>query len=235
MPFAKLFTIAAILALGFSVTSATPFTPTAEHQPGYPHSINNPTPTATTPVYATSTSDKYFRLKTMVRSNQPREATRRFDEAYVWNYHTGAAQADLVIGAPRVFNSSAATGGAIFTLVNGTTLGWEIYYYNSEVSNPDSYVIPVGIPSQSYVGWTSLVVSPGGYNAITSSFNEPTGFLEMKYFTSIPGFRVCDWSHGVPQVFAMVYPDQPSVNGYYNHTISSCADVDLVREFLTFP
>lgn len=258
MPFAKISSAAALFTL-LSLASATPYPTNISCSSGTDYNNHNSTVTSiksvsiatvtssrtassstTSAPVATSTSDKYFRLKTAVRPHQPLNAAKRFNHAYIWHYHTGAAMGDWVITPnPEGYkNTSASQGGPIYTMVNETKLAWDIEYYYAGIANPDSpeYQLGVGVSYfPPYSGWAPLSAGPE-FEPVPVSFNKTTGFMEAQFsgVDHLAGFRVCDWSHGWPQVFALGIKDDPA-SSYFATTISTCADVDIVREFITFP
>jgi len=226
MPLSTITNAVALLALNTVLVASSPLAACAS-QIDNNQDLNlrgcNNDQLATTPP---STSDRFFRLKTVVHPNEPESATKRFNNEYVNVYHTGAGEGDLVLG-----------GGSVFS-IRDNKLVWT-FFYGQPGEHSNDQQIPVNVVYEPYAGWEPVHASPRAENDgdVTSFFDPTNETLNMRWDAGpLYGFRVCDWWHGVPQVFANAAPEKPSPNnGYFNTTITTCADVDLVREFLNDP
>lgn len=102
------------------------------------------------------------------------------------------------------FGSSMPKGSSGFW-INGTGLQW-----TSELDHKPS----------------SLGNAFGGWFGESSSFSLSLApSMVLGWRTNADEILVCDWWHGVPQLFFRI-------NGYYDKAPCSCADVDLCPEYL---
>ncbi|KAJ5238803.1 hypothetical protein N7468_003422 [Penicillium chermesinum] len=140
-------------------------------------------------------SQKEFKLKSTGAT------LSQHDNLYLTAYHTGAGTNDAV------FQSNATVASNFF--LNGT---------NAFADLKTQY--PWGIEIQSdtnYAAWDSVTINAG---TGSDGFSVKGGELVWSEADGFGGWLICDWNHGVPQLF---YLDR-----YYDDKIpSSCSKASL--------
>lgn len=153
-----------------------------------------------------------FLIKTCLQPNQTSSSNvSRFEDLYLTSYHTGAGLNDAVLtanastGIHAFFNTSSVAP----TANNSASLEF--------VGGAFPYAFVPTIPT--YAGWGFVEINAGNTGAWVDK-----GSLRW----TLQGFEdwmVCDWWHGVPQLFAKV--------GYLNVSVpEGCATVALEKEYI---
>ncbi|USW56682.1 hypothetical protein Slin15195_G100010 [Septoria linicola] len=163
---------------------------------------------------ALNTTSPQFQIQTQFLPASLGQA--QYNNLWLSTYHTGAGLNDVVFqtaqdGASKAFlNSTNVTGSDNLLFDLGNTFAWGL----------------VMVPNaQFYSAWQPVEIHAGasGSNADVSGFFVNSTGLQWNS-TSFGGWMVCDWWHGVPQLFFRI--------SYYVKTAypapSSCADVYLV-------
>ncbi|MCJ1260598.1 hypothetical protein MMC22_000460 [Lobaria immixta] len=119
---------------------------------------------------------------------------------YLTAYHIGAGENDAVL---------AGKGSAIKGFLNDTTLQFDL---GTEFPWYLEFVF------EAYTEWSSVRVSVG---PPTEDFAIKGNKLVWNGY-GFNGWLVCDWYHGVPQLFWKT--------SQFNETTANCASVDLVTE-----
>jgi len=152
-----------------------------------------------TAVSAAFNTSQEFHLIT--RLLKPRYKRYRFDDTYIYSYHTGAGFSDACAG-PLLTNGNGiaflnTSGHVIFDLGDNVPNGLTLEYVNT------------------YTQWGDVTID-GGLGTAGFFFNG-SGLVSNTYPWT--GWIVCDWSHGVPQLF---YRQENSTN-----LPRSCGNVEL--------
>lgn len=177
---------------------------------------------------AVNTSAEY-QLKTELKPGQT--GKEDYECLYLTSYHTGAGLSDAVLTTVRPEDHYAYLGTTNVT-GNGTQ------YYNQlfNFSNPFPWGLEMEENVNFYAAWEPVRINAG----VGGSDFEVSGFFINEtglQWTSNPtapgtisdafgGWIVCDWWHGVPQLFFRI-------SYYTTPAPSSCADVYLVPEYLS--
>lgn len=179
--------------------------------------------TSTLAVGVHNTSQEY-RLKTAVKPNQPKKT--RFNNLWLQGYHTGAGLNDVTFTTQE---KGANKGFLEKTNVTGKD---DRPFYSAlfDLGSDFSYDLVMDEYDTMYAGWqpVRLNAGTGGSGTEVSGFFINSTGLQ---WTSTPekpgssddafgGWLVCDWWHGVPQLFFRLrYDHIPETLG--------CADVKL--------
>ncbi|KAK0983102.1 hypothetical protein LTR91_011334 [Friedmanniomyces endolithicus] len=181
-----------------------------------------------------NTSQEY-NLKTCLKPNQP--GKQRFDNLYLYAYHTGAGENDAVFDA-ALTNSSAK--GFLAPVTNPTVPNNNFQQFDLG-TQPYPWTMIMAEAVNFYAAWQPVRINVGG-GSTSSDYGIETGFFINStglQWTSSPGnagaaqdefggWLVCNWWHEDPQLFFR--------NIYYNtpelFTPCSCADVYLMPEYV---
>ncbi|EME78756.1 uncharacterized protein MYCFIDRAFT_89396 [Pseudocercospora fijiensis CIRAD86] len=172
-----------------------------------------------------------YQLKTCLKSGQSGKS--RYDNLWLSSYHTGAGLNDVVFDETRAaaskgfLNATNVTSGdrtyynQLFDL--GTTFAWGLVIVESE---------------SFYAAWQPVEMNAGvqGSDTVVSGFFINSTGLQWTSDPKSPGsssdafggWLVCDWWHGVPQLFFRFkyYP----TSAY--PAPASCADIDLLPQYI---
>ncbi|KAK3063314.1 hypothetical protein LTS18_001391 [Coniosporium uncinatum] len=182
-----------------------------------------PQATTTTPETTPSPSliptGPLYRLRTCVKD----AAKQQFNNLYLWAYHTGAGLNDAV------FTNNASATYIAKGFMNDT-------HQEFNLGNPFPYGLELAEVSF-YAGWQPVRINAGwgdgGFKLNGSGLVTDENYIDpATNYTGVAaswgGWLVCDWWHDEPQLFWR--------NKFYTveeyPAPSSCADVDLVPEYL---
>jgi len=138
-----------------------------------------------------NTSEAYY-LRTQLKSNQTGQG--KHEDLWLSAYHTGAGLNDAVLNSNRSRAIAGFTNATNITNPDGGFFQYQEFDLGS--------AFPWGLYIQggdAYSAWQPVRVNAGygsGYFALNS-----TG-LQWYGYGSFGGWLVCDWWHGVPQLFA---------------------------------
>jgi len=164
-----------------------------------------------------------FYLRTVVTNG-----SAAFNNLYVAGYHTGAGLNDAVL-APKDNSYRLAKG-----FMNGT-------HQEFDLGSDFPYGF-VALEEANYAGWEYVQINAGyGGEGFYYNNTDGSGVKGLKWVAGYPyvyeptplnewiGWMVCDWFHGMPQLFWRV---RDGVAGLNATLLCSCANVELQREFL---
>ncbi|TKA76132.1 hypothetical protein B0A55_03244 [Friedmanniomyces simplex] len=189
---------------------------------------------ATAVSQSVNTSQEY-NLKTCLKPNQPDK--RRFENLYLYAYHTGAGENDAVFDA-ALTNVSAK--GFLSPVTNSTVPDNNFQEFDLG-TQPYPWTMIMADSVNFYAAWQPVRINAGG-GSTSSDYGIETGFFINTtglQWTSSPGnagtaqdefggWLVCNWWHEGPQLFFRnIYYDTPEL-----FTPCSCADVYLIPEYL---
>ncbi|KAK6535666.1 hypothetical protein TWF694_002119 [Orbilia ellipsospora] len=162
----------------------------------------------TSAVSAIKNTTREFHLKTKVIKST--HQTAKFNNLYLYSYHTGAGLSDACFDTQPISNGN----GIAFYNRTGTTVIFQL-----------SDDFPWGLSltyDAMYNQWASVTIN-GGEGQNEWKFNG-SGLVSTN--EQWGGWMVCDWAHGVPQLFwRMSY--------YLSGSLpSSCGTVQLIPEYI---
>ncbi|KAF3936506.1 hypothetical protein ABW19_dt0200266 [Dactylella cylindrospora] len=162
-------------------------------------------------VAAIQNTTREFHLKT--RLLKPRYGRYKFNNLYVYSYHTGAGQSDAALGPTKLSNRN---GVAFYNASSPTSKTGNIIF---QLSADFPWGLSLTYDAQ-YNEWASVTIGAGPGQ---SDFRFNASGL-VSDFDAWGGWMVCDWAHGVPQLFWRFY--------YADSLPRSCALVQLHLEYI---
>lgn len=169
-----------------------------------------------------------YRLKTELKPHQRNK--RLFENLYVYSYHTGAGLGDAIFTR----NASAAPVGFL-NATNTSTAEAPNYVQKFDLGTQFPWSMNLALADTAYSGWQPVRIDAG---AGGSSRGDGDGFFINStglQWNSSPGgdpaldafggWIVCDWWHGVPQLFFRL-------SSYDLPLPASCADIYLRPEYI---
>ncbi|GAB7362297.1 hypothetical protein MBLNU230_g2315t1 [Neophaeotheca triangularis] len=172
-----------------------------------------------------TTGTRTYYLRTCVRDGQEDKA--QFDNLYLQSYHTGAGLGDATLSTS---NSSEAAIGYLTPLNITSDDGTPLSQQNLDLGNPFPWTLLPQPNTVAYTQWQPVRINAAGSRATLANtgfyIDEETGLQWA--FEGFAGWRVCEWWHGVPQLFFNV----PGFSGSEPSEPESCADVDLMPEYI---
>ncbi|RDI84261.1 hypothetical protein Vi05172_g5599 [Venturia inaequalis] len=165
-------------------------------------------PSPQAPVFPLPPADTtYYYFRSSVLSNQGNKT--KYNDLYMVAYHTGAGLSAATF-QPAPLNSHRGW-------FNGTQLRW----FEPTPANSVTFGVAWG-SGTSYDLWYPTEIN-GGYGTGDFKLDDNNNLITTDKY--VGGWIVCDWSHGVPQLFNLV-------SYAANVTIpDTCARVNLVAEF----
>lgn len=146
---------------------------------------------ATSALAAGINNTQEFYLRTELKTNETGKDA--YDGLYIEAYHTGAGLNDAVL----VANESYAIKG-FANATNITNPSGGVYNYQ-EFDLGDGFAYGLSVPiGATYNAWVPVEIN-GGYGHAGFFFN--ASGLQGGLATEFGGWLVCDWAHGVPQLF----------------------------------
>ncbi|KAE9966861.1 hypothetical protein BLS_007250 [Venturia inaequalis] len=164
-------------------------------------------PSPQAPVFPLPPADTtYYYFRSSVLSNQGNKT--KYNDLYMVAYHTGAGLSAATF-QPAPLNSHRGW-------FNGTQLRW----FEPTPANSVTFGVAWG-SGTSYDLWYPTEIN-GGYGTGDFKLDDNNNLITTDKY--VGGWIVCDWSHGVPQLFNLV-------SYAANVTIpDTCARVNLVAE-----
>jgi len=156
----------------------------------------------------------YYYFRTNVQYGQPPEKSQ-YNDLYMVAYHTGAGLSDATFE-----NAALPAHRGWF---NGTYLNW----FEPQSDNGGIFFGVNFGTGTNYAAWSAVTINGGqGTEGLALDDQQNLVFTSDYYNEIGAAWLVCDWYHGVPQLFLYVNNQVGS-----NNTLpTSCAKVDLVAE-----
>lgn len=156
---------------------------------------------ATSTVAQSLNTSAEYHLRTQLKGNHPHKA--RYDNLWLVASHTGAGLNDAVLYSNKSF--------AIRGFLNATNMTNPAggFFAHQEFDLGNTWPYGLGISDVNfYAAWEPVRINAGEGDGIGAFFINSTGlqWIEQPEYPEAPsgfgGWLVCDWWHGVPQLFA---------------------------------
>jgi len=182
---------------------------------------------ASTAVAALNDTSEY-RLRTELKPGQRNK--RLFENLYVISYHTGAGLGDATL----VRNASTAAAGFL-NATNTSTAEAPNYVQEFDLGTQFPWSMNLAVADTAYSGWQPVRIDAGAggssrgigegffLNSTGLQWNSAPGADSAR--DAFGGWIVCDWWHGVPQLFFRL-------SSYDLPLPASCADIYLRPEYI---
>ncbi|KAG9838235.1 hypothetical protein KCU98_g9301, partial [Aureobasidium melanogenum] len=171
---------------------------------------------------ASINTTREYELRTQLKPGQ--DSKERFDNLWLVASHTGAGLNDAVLYANRSYAIKGFENATNITQSDGQPFFNQLFDLGGNFPY-DLYVADVNF----YAAWEPVRINggsgTGGFFMNSSGLqwdSDPSGPAASNAFG---GWLVCDWWHGVPQLFA-------KWSYYHYENPSSCADVDLLPVYI---
>ncbi|KAG9596899.1 hypothetical protein KCU77_g6911, partial [Aureobasidium melanogenum] len=171
---------------------------------------------------ASINTTREYELRTQLKPGQ--DSKERFDNLWLVASHTGAGLNDAVLYGNRSYAIKGFENATNITQSDGQPFFNQLFDLGGNFPY-DLYVADVNF----YAAWEPVRINggsgTGGFFMNSSGLqwnSAPSGPAGTNFFG---GWLVCDWWHGVPQLFS-------KWNYYHYENPSSCADVDLLPVYI---
>lgn len=155
---------------------------------------------ASTIAQPVNTTPEYY-LRTQLKGDQSHKA--KFNDLWLLASHTGAGLNDAVFTANK---TRAARGFLNPTNISNPAGGFYAHQEFNLPINPSPYGMSISVVNQ-YSAWEPVRIDDGEGSDTQAFFINSTGLQwfdepELQQVNTFGGWLVCDWWHGVPQLFS---------------------------------
>ncbi|KAI5209967.1 hypothetical protein E4T39_00509 [Aureobasidium subglaciale] len=176
---------------------------------------------AATALASLNTSREY-QLQSQLKPGQA--SKKRFDSLWLVASHTGAGLNDAVLYTNKSSGIKGFANDTNITQSNGKPYFDQLFDLGNAFPY-DLYIADVNF----YAAWEPVRINAGTgaggffFNSSGLQWDESPGSNVDQ--NALGGWFVCDWWHGVPQLFA-------KWSYYHYENPSSCADIDLIPRYI---